>query len=378
MVCLFLSSKGVFAQSQPEFCIQIYRQDVLQWWTVDKGSFLCNLNLSSTDPDKLGLQAENSRFYISSKFDNLSINDYWLTERGARGSDLGVFIYRNKQKAPIYFSFNKTQDSFRIGSNMFVTSGQIDSTNRTIYFVGENDLVLRAGESSYLINCLFFGGSIVVLVGASAILQASGFGVVFLCSYFIGNAIIQGTVEIAYSSSLITLLALSLVMCSFIAVVNYRLNIKPTKNILIAFLFLFFVFSVHFKFAIVVIACNIPLLFTPMVARYYTRKKMTDLDDSFKEDMSPITPFVEISIFYSSVLWISLSLLWYFPGELTMRFKSSWLYYTQFEAPPALYIFEFGIPLSVALSILAGVQASKLAKEQTDEDDSYMSETKIE
>lgn len=368
----------VASQQQPasnqSYCMELYRQDVLQWWTVENSSFLCNVNWTSTDPDKLGLQAIGGRLYISSKFDNLSIDQYWLTERSGSQDQLSVYVHRKNQRAAILLTIEKTNDRFKIASNRLMTSGKMNSQNRTVYYVGEKDIKLRAGENNYLIIWVAFLIVLIITTLCSAVFKSPGLSTVFVCCFYFVNALLQGLVQIAYASSLITVLALTSVPCAFIATLHHRFGLRIPSYVLVTVLIIFFGYSVHLRFTSILILGSLAIGISGILARSFLASKDEDLNDSTEEDKRPFAPFVQIVLYNICVLWISMSLLYYYPGELVMRFKSQWVAYPQFEKPTIINLSAYCSLLTISLAVIVAAQTMKLDTEGDESDTSYRAE----
>ena len=358
----------------PTYCIDLYRQDVLQWWTVENSSHLCYLTMPSTDPDKLGLQAINNQLYVTSKYDNESIANYWLTEKTDKKTQLSVYVYRKYQKAHIFLTLEMTDDFFKIGSNRFFTTGKPDSMNRTVFYVAEKDIRLRAGEHNYFINCVAFSIVIICSIVCSAVFKSPGLSTVFLCGYYFVNAVLQGFVAIAHASSLITVLSLTAVPMAFVATLHHRFGLRMPSYFIFAFLIIYFVFSAHFRFTLICTVGSILIGILGVLARTLLNPANKSLNDSITEKTRPLSPFIQVIIFNTSTLWISMSLLYYYPGELMLHFRSAWLTYAQFDRPGISSITVYCAALALALGVVVVAHTLKLDVDGDDNDTSYQAE----
>ena len=293
----------------------------------------------------MGLQAFDETFYLTMKGSNKTIQDYWITERYLTDGSLSVSIFDGEQRVPSFFTFEKSNDLSRKGGFSFRYEGKEDSIKRTVFFVGDRDIVIVAGENNFKIILISTSVIVLSMMIANFIMNSLDFTTVFLCTFFLGSCLLQGTGGMAYATALVTAIAMTAIFCSLISFLNYRMAWKNTGPILSVLLIAFLCFTTgtafHFwNLFFTIILCGIMI---------YYRIGTGQLDAENERMISKA--YLSVLAFYVSAFWIITSSFFYYPSELWMRLSRPFKDLVRNELPDTLAISLYN-PL-IALAIIS-------------------------
>lgn len=305
----------------------------MQYWAVPNTSILCYVNQSSTDPEKIGIQTIGESIYLSSAFENVSIDDQWITERAAPPNQLGILINRHDDgKKKVVLALERTDNSSLVGTFSLRYPSDDKAALRTIFYVGLDDLTYLGGRYSGLAISIIYSVLVVCLILASVLCRASTFAIHFLATHYLLGVLLYYNIPIHGVSALVTTSLLMLVPVTLISICAH--NMKQSRAIY---------YSEQILMILVVALCCFSFDWPPIIigllhscivfGLFVVLKKREGVSDATAE------AGLRSALFSIVCGWVLLSSLMYFPSEIGLRtFKhSDKVYASEVEEYPLRY-----------------------------------------
>lgn len=148
---------GVSNCQGDEYCMRIYRSDIMQRWAVKNGSPLCDIDKPAFgSSNHIGIKRilNKDEFQINLHgSDPHSLTYHWRTPSTEIGGQFGVAYYNPNYSYPQILRFNDTNRISNAMTFIHETKDGIAGFNRTTLLVLSGDLTIEDGTYNGFINC---------------------------------------------------------------------------------------------------------------------------------------------------------------------------------------------------------------------------------